>query len=331
MEISTIIGIIGTIATLGFGGYSVWVYYKQNNSTQITFFRNECFSLFQSIVNSLDGVEINYNGEQINNSLILLSGSIINSGGKDIDKQVVYEPLKLEEISDYKFLQVKINQVSEGVIAEVNISTNNQIEFSWDLLKSGEFLSFTVIIQYVGGEKKTNEILNKFINGIRYSHRITNLKRVLNGTLGKYYNRPTKRLFIIASIFYLLTGIGILSKPYIYPKLDLKYHINENNTYLGAGNIKIKDIDNLGLSIEGTLDSEISLNQFNQTIKISKVEIKKDQTNDMKDFILGIITLTGGLLIIWVTYNWYFKGSSYLKLLANVNAVKNTVENNNGS
>ncbi len=166
-----------TIVGLPLGVTSIVFVFKYRNRRQLTYVDQGCLPLFESIVKSLDGIEILYNKKPIDPNLYFLRGSLANTGNVDIDKSSIYEPLCINLPPPYRWLKATVTKSSPGVNVHSEIRHDSTLEFKWDLLKSNEALSFNALIKGCSG-KDGNET-KTIPELISFSHRITDLPRIM--------------------------------------------------------------------------------------------------------------------------------------------------------
>jgi hypothetical protein len=94
MEISIelLLTITGILLTIVIGYLGVRYTIRAKNKTELLFLKNNSISLFENIVKNLEGIEIKYNGEKVDESLYTVKGTFINTGNVDIDKSLIHNP-----------------------------------------------------------------------------------------------------------------------------------------------------------------------------------------------------------------------------------------------
>jgi len=227
MKTDTMLSILGIILTLGLGILSIRYALKFRNKLRLTYIHEACISLFRSIVQNMDGIEISYENKPINPSLILFKGSFINNGNMDIDNSIVHEPLCMKLPPAYIWLKAKIVNSSHDVKVNCRLRNPNELEFSWDLLKKDEFFRFDSLIQAKDDTNLTEIALEtKLRKSITFSHRITNLDSIEKEripTVSK--SRKIKRL-LYAATFYILIGISMCVYPFfVDPAREVGYQL----------------------------------------------------------------------------------------------------------
>jgi hypothetical protein len=138
-----LLAICGIIATCFYGVRSL----KSKRRTKLNYYEEDNISLFKSIVQSIEGIEITYAKKTIGPNLVLLKGCIVNTGQIDIDKSMIHAPLRCSLPESSMWLKAKIVSSSSGVNAEYQLSTPHDLEFSWDLLKPNEYFRFDALTE----------------------------------------------------------------------------------------------------------------------------------------------------------------------------------------
>lgn len=84
MDFNFLLGIFGFIATLIFGVLSIYLYIRKRYPVSIVYIEEQAVGLFDSIVKNFPNITILHDNKVINESLVLLKGSIVNDGSADI-------------------------------------------------------------------------------------------------------------------------------------------------------------------------------------------------------------------------------------------------------
>lgn len=194
-----IIGVLGLIITV-FGIYFT-VYFRKK--AEITFFYGNEIPLFKQEIKGLEGLEIKYKGKEIQENLILFNGILCNTGNVDIERSIIHEPYKLVLPQEYEWKNVSLWD-KNGCKATYS-KNQNELVFTWDLMKRGECLVFNTIIEKIqhNGEDSLNTNLHKEIS---IKERITNLstkrEKIIRFSPSLFFN-------LFFSIFVILICIGV--------------------------------------------------------------------------------------------------------------------------
>ena len=296
MDVNFLMGIIGVLGTLILGYLGINYTLKYRSKIKLNYFENDCFSLFQTVVKNFNTIEIKYNKEAINQNLILLKGTFLNSGNIDLDKSNVHVPLSLHIPDNFKVLEAKVIDASNDLIV-TNTITSNSITFIWDLLKKEEYFTFDVLIEHMGELNSTGkEIIkeelnlesNRYIerelsNNITFKHRITNLSKIDKDSF------PTKPMSKVAMVFFILYMLFLIGGPayfgfwqLIKPQYEIQYFKTEKGIMLPVNLVaennniaKLKYVDGKTIE-ENTLDSlflKYNLKPFLKRTPVKKIDL----------------------------------------------------------
>jgi hypothetical protein len=179
MTTENILGIIGLVVTIILGYLRLRYTSLNRRNTEIIFLKNASISLFKTIVKNLDDIEIKFNGNKINENLILFKGTFFNSGNVDIENSIVHKPLEIELPSNYNWVSHKLIDMSEGLGLKAQVNGSKLI-FDWDLLKEGEYFTFDSLIEYKSSkdDHANSDIGKQLVKNLTINHRITDLKKV---------------------------------------------------------------------------------------------------------------------------------------------------------
>lgn len=325
MGLNIFLVLLGIIVTIIIGIMGIIYTYRIRNIPKITFLEQDLFSLFESIIKNIDGINITFENIQVDPSLLMLKASFINNGTIDIDSSMVHEPLKIKLPENCKWKRVKITKKSPKV--NINFKMGDVVtEFNWDLLKINEYFSFDALIEIIDSSKKPIDIDDKYTEKISekisISHRINNLEKInkenLYYSINKY-KRLKDRMFSLGAIIIL--GLLVLTFVFIFPDQSLKnthYIIKDlknNNmeiklTYLKNDNILIKSIDNKYKEV-------LAVDEFAKKYNIPLKVVKKTMLIYVYSIAasVGILMSILGLIIL---YLFLKRKENYIKILLDI-------------
>lgn len=295
--IGLIIGVLGVLLTIIFGIYPIFISKKNKKEVSLKFSKKECFSLFDNIIKRLN-IEIKYNQNQCDNSLIFLKASILNSGKSDIDKNVIFEPLKIILSDNYKWLEFKVinNPSNFNVISEMKSET--EIILMWDLLKKGEEIEFEALVEDL--TQKNDEFSSaRFYDSISFNFRITNLNKIdkEESTKEIIYIKNWAKTYFVLGLFYLLLGIFFLIEPYVLPK-----------KYLTEYQVKYNNVVETGF-IKAISNNEI---EFRTNSKNIIIPIDTLKTNNSIFIVRNIQDNNNMLIINYIFFAFFLAGTIFL-------------------
>lgn len=304
------------LATIGIVATIVGVVYasKRGSKVGLTYIDEDCISLFKSLVESIDGIEVTYKEKSVDPSLIVLQGSFVNTGNLDIDESSVHEPLSLKLPDGYEWLEVKMAKSSPGSQAKCSIRNKSTVEFGWDLLKKDEFFGFNSLVKapplrnrQTGEDAVPPRRLSELIS---FSHRITDLRRIQTQTTSA--NEPS--LFAYAGLprilgimgklwflflIYIALGIVIMSLSFITPARTVNYLLEEPNG--NVVEVTVSPRANDRLKIEGTtraFSETIPAKELFSKYRFTGSSVGLKETSNRLSFYMGLgLTLLAGFVV----------------------------------
>ena len=178
MDINIVVGIMGVVATLIGSLLGVYYMVQQKKYSQIRVFHNYSISLFESIVKNLDAVEINLNGEKIDESLILFQITFANTGTLDIEKDLIFSPVKISLPQIYHWKVCRVIKASEGINLKIDKS-DDSVTIEWDMLKVGEFFVLDSLVEAPSHSNNSGEVsLKNLFADLSVRHRIKHLREI---------------------------------------------------------------------------------------------------------------------------------------------------------
>ena len=300
--IGTILTFIGLLLTIVFGIYSIWTYRKSKKGVCLEFKNVQCYSLFRDDVTRLN-IEIIYNKISVSNTLILFKGKLINTGQFDVDKNRIFDPLKVNITKNFEWLEVRPTSTPGNSTSTIKILTSNQIQIDWDLLKIGEYIEFEALVVDNSSNKEESTIV--FYNGITFECRITDLNNVVkedmfpNSASDNFFDK----LFNLLPYFLMIFGIYILISEYygyieFTPKvINIEYKVDNGKSKrvviiqpIDGNNIQIRDVNS-------DEKSRVSVDNFNQTYEIEKIErLHRLEFDRVINLIFGYLLISVGIL-----------------------------------
>lgn len=167
---------IGIAVSVIFGVLGIYLTLKSRYPGRITFVNEQMIELFDAVGNSLDKLAVTYDGNNINQNLVLLNGAFINSGKTDIEPGMVEKPITLKLPEGYKWLTAKL--VKSATNATLNILDEKHISISTGLFRCGEYVRFHALAQVPDDDKSDKSISKRLRAALKFEHRITNTKNI---------------------------------------------------------------------------------------------------------------------------------------------------------
>src|SRR3989304_3241226 len=96
MDPSNTLTTVGIIVSVIFGAWSVIVTFRTRAFGEITFFVERTIALVDSIAGRIPELSIFYRGNPASINLVLLRGTFVNTGTRDIAPNMVETPLSMQ-------------------------------------------------------------------------------------------------------------------------------------------------------------------------------------------------------------------------------------------
>jgi len=310
MSATTIMGMVGLLATLILGILGIYYAFRFRTQPRLTYVRDEFIPLFKSIVQSIDGIEISHGGRPIDQNLLLLKGSLLNTGSSDIDPSVIHEPLQLKLPPNCNALKAKITNSSAEVGAACKIIDSNTIEFNWNLLKKGEFVTFDALLEEGGKakdaqESKEEDHILKLEKKIKFKHRITNLDRVAKENLFSIQRSRKLRRMVPLLLINLVMVTLMIGMTFFRPEKRCVFSLQmpDGQTKQVFVNTRFKDKMRMQ-SQDKSVDEKLTVQEFKVRYKYP-IDFVDNKAERITGFAFG-----GAMLILHLCalgFYWYIR------------------------
>jgi len=229
MNTGTILGILGLVATIIFGWLSIHLVRARRYPGQITFIIEDVLPLFDSIVRNFSELAVLYKDKPVAEGLILLKGVFVNSGSKDISKDMVSEQITLSLPENHKWHSVKLLSASQSVHGKFEIM-DRLLRLDLDLFRCREFIRFEALaempISQYHKQSVWNDIRKRFEESLKIQHRIADTQEIKVRKLPdeEFATKRFKKIRIpIVAVVALL--IGLLVWSLTHPTTELIYTV----------------------------------------------------------------------------------------------------------
>ena len=138
--------VAGIVATVVFGIWAVALAKSRKYPGEITYFRERTIRLFSDVTGNLPQITVSYKGQPAGKNLSLLRAFIVNTGRKDISKEMIEQPLTIQLDEGYRWLEASAKGSWDGD-EHAEITDPRTVAFSWPLLRCSEFLRFESLIE----------------------------------------------------------------------------------------------------------------------------------------------------------------------------------------
>lgn len=196
--IGCLISIIGIIITL------VIEKHRNKYPKRMKFYILDAVRLTNPMVDKLEDIKLEYNGQRITNKVSYIKGLFYNEGDEDIilKENETEEGLTIELPSGYKWLSVNYKEHSDRLKVEFDIDKDNTsiLHISSRVFKRAEIFSFDAFVE--GEIEKRQKIKDK----IKISHRFFNTAPIETETMYDIVHENESKKFVNIS-----TSISIIS------------------------------------------------------------------------------------------------------------------------
>lgn len=307
MNISTALTIIGIVATVLFGIWSLVIVIRRRYPGEITFLIENCIGLFDTIVKNFSELKVLYQEKPVSQGIVLLKGTFLNSGKKDIASEMVEKEITLGLPEDFKWLAAKTVGSSPNMKTSVEVEPNS-LRFSTGLFRCQEYFKFEALAE-IPIPPANKSIENKLETGISPSHRIADTGKIRVVSLPSDQNdAKDSRPSIISSFIFLFISIVLGIFAYFYkPPSKLNFLITQ------------KDGSIIEVAAEprqdGTIHIESKIHNINERVDAKKFFSRSDiqpkivPDNEQKHSIFSLVLL----LIIFLIITLFFDLRNYCK------------------
>lgn len=320
MSPSTILAIIGTLATVVLGTFSIYLAIKRRYPGRITFVVEDSIGLFDSIVRNLTELAVLYKGEPVRKNLVLLKGFLVNTGTRDITDSMIEDKLEARLPEGYKWLTGKVVASSSNVRAEATRIDDQRLRFDVGLFRCDEFIRFEAVVEVPLEEatdgparRQPGDALKEVLT---FTHRIADTRRV------NHEESPdVSRLGLVYGVILLL--IPLLLVPFFW--FTTEPVAFKQLTYLLKTNDKVVEV-RLVAQNDGSLKLEGIDQPYNEVVSPSDLFPKHNlepivtparrTRSPKRTFLLlgGVLELLA-LLMFFLTQGDYLRGRRMAKRL----------------
>jgi len=189
MGVSPVLAVLGILVSLGFGAWGVFLALRHRYPGEITFVREQIIALFHAIVKDLPDLAVLYRGAPVGPNVVLLRGSFVNTGTKDISPSMTEGSLTLSLPEGSKWLSASVMSCSPHVKASLSVPYPNAIVLASGLLRCKEFIRFQALAELVtpeasAGPSVADSVERQLERSLRFEHRIQDTRRVRSVELG---------------------------------------------------------------------------------------------------------------------------------------------------
>ncbi len=147
---------------------------------RITFVKEGCIGLFDSIVRNFPEIVITYDNSPVGQNLVLLKGAFLNTGTKDITKEMVAERLTIALPPEYAWLTARVGGASPEVTGAISRSEDrSKLSFDLGLFRCGEYIRFEALAEVpVPSGKQGGSASDNLKKALSFEHRIADTRKI---------------------------------------------------------------------------------------------------------------------------------------------------------
>lgn len=267
--ISTIISAIGSV--IGFVGIIQFISERRNK--KIRYWQVETESIFSNKTKEIKGLKIEYYNEELSNNVIILKTVIENNGKKDIDKSLVYAPMKISFKDSIIILDAELLVSPDGVSIS---KEKNSIICNWNLLKRKEFIILKMLLKIEDDAIKEITSDELLTNYTEISYRITDVNTIkkinYKKTISEKFPKYQLILFpLLALFFFIMIAITF--------SLDF-YQVRYESPIIKGQYYSLKGKSESTIKILGNEEKKIvTLDELNEVQKDTKIVLVKEKIN----------------------------------------------------
>ena len=298
MDLSLILGIIGTIATIVFGFLSIDLFKRKRYPGKITYVKHSLIDLLNNVANNFNEIELLHKNQPINKNLIYIKGVFLNSGDIDLNGKSIEKDLSIELPVGCKWLDVKSTAASKGLTASVVVNSDDDkvASVKFDLFRKNEFVQFEGLI-----ESESKDISSDIIDSdMQFSHRIENTSHVdkKNFLTEKEIKRKKKSAILYFSGAFLFLFLFIATNVFnLFGTKKENVFFEKMNSKTGVFYSIEKSGDTIYLSAKNEgKDETLKISDFNKKYCASDYRLSFWQK--FKEYYWMICIQLGFLLII---------------------------------
>lgn len=309
MNTQTIIAVLGILATTIFGVWAIAAAFRFNRSVRITYALDQIIALTDDITQNFQDLGVTFRGEPVSANLVLLKGYLINTGRRDISREMVEDKISLNVPADFEWVDCKVSATSPSLQSEAQLKSAQEVEFTTGLWKRKEYMKFEALakVPLLEADPENSpyeKSTHRLRQAIYFTHRIADSDRIehtrvpqptgitkLPSPLALFIS-SRKYTVAIAVVFIVFGIFGLIADKF---DLSLTMRLGYSVTIDGIERIvrtRLKG-DKIILSGEEDFSRELSLLELNELPDKKAVVIK-----DNLMFTMGIVYFTLGLLLI---------------------------------
>lgn len=310
MDTQTLIAVVGIIATIIFGIWAIAITIRYNRSVRITYADDQAIALTDDITHNFPNLSITYREQAVSENLVLLKGYFINSGKKDISREMVEQQITISLPDEYEWVECKVVECSPSLKAVATKLDKTHISFDTGLWKSKEYMKFEALAKVPVIIADPEHLPHEFPTlrlrkSLMFIHRVADLAKIDKtrvqrplGPLTSFSERfflPSTSFDIILVIIMLMMGILFFGVSQFWPPTTLDYTLTIDGKQRTVS-VDVKK-NKIILTDETGYRKECSISDFDAILdKKAQIIHKKDKGLQ----IMGIVIVLFSILLLIV-------------------------------
>lgn len=212
MDISLILTILGLLIAIP-SIYMGWISLTRPK-IKVVFDRS---TILANLSKASNDISVSYKGAQVPNDLILIEGTLLNTGNTDIKKEDVEDPIEFKLLDGWKWHSFNVTHKSQGLKVHHNLD-KDAVRIELGLCKKEEGFCFEALISV-----KEGAVLNKkelIFKNIKITSRILHLNSIEKIRLTSDFNKNSKfknvKDFLFVNVMlialFVFTGVSAFSQ-----------------------------------------------------------------------------------------------------------------------
>lgn len=262
MTTSTLLTILGIVVTVALGAWGLYLTVAQRYPGRITFVKEGCIGIFDSIVRNLPELSVSYEDKPVSENLVLLKGFLLNTGSKDITPTMAEKSLTIDLPEDFRWLTAKIVSTSPSVRASAQCAAQ-RLYFEMGLFRRGEHIRFEALAEVPAqtdrGDSSLGEILEQ---ALTFHHRIADTRKVDRQELPTTSQRKRRkyRSILMGTQLLVLAVLVVFATWFDTGRAEIQYSLVRSDSSVVDVTVRPK--------LNGTLELRGAQDEFREVLPI---------------------------------------------------------------
>jgi hypothetical protein len=145
MSTQNILAVAGILATTIFGLWAIAAAFRFSRNVRITYALDQVIALTDDITQSFQDLGITFRGEPVSANLVLLKGYLINTGRRDISREMIEDQISVHVPPEFEWVDCKVAGTSPSLHVEAERKSAQEITFVTGLWKRKEYMKFEAL------------------------------------------------------------------------------------------------------------------------------------------------------------------------------------------